>query len=158
MNEQKLEKGRYFFENRQNTSTILAFFGTAQKPKFSEIELLLRVFDHLPPPGFGGHVSKKGRRNKPIKDDVFCECRVCGIFGYAKYAIILDGIYVFSRAPPRTKRKFIKTRLARARALQKGPRIRAIVQIPRFSKFVFGDSQVFEEVPSVLTNGPAGNA
>ena len=158
MNEQKLEKGRYVFENRQNTLTIIVFFGTAHKPKFSEIELLLRVFDHLPPPGFGGHVSKKGRRNKPIKDDVFDEFRVCGIFGYAKYSIILDGFYVFLGAFSRAKRKFIKIRLARARALQKGHRIRARVQIPRFPKFVFGDSQVFEGVPSVLTQGPAGDA
>ena len=30
-------------------STIIVFFGTAHKLKFSEIELLLRVFDHLPP-------------------------------------------------------------------------------------------------------------
>ncbi len=146
------------FGNRQNTSTIVVFFGTAHKPKFGEIELLLRIFAHLPPPGFGGHVSKKGRRNKLIKDEVFDEFRVCGIFGYTKYTIILDGFDVFSCAPPRVKRKFIKMRLARARALQKGPKTRARVTFPRFLKFVFGDSQVFEEVPSVLNNGPAGNA
>ena len=152
----KSEKGHYFFENRQNTSTIIVFFGTAHKPKFSEIELLLRVFDHLPPPGFGGHVSKRGRRNKPRKDDVFDYFQVCGIFGYAKNTIILDRFDVFSCAPPRVKRKFIKMRLARARALQKGPKTRARVQFPRFFKFVFGDSQVFEEVPSGLTKGQAG--
>ena len=158
MNEQKIEKGHYLFEHRQNRSTIIVFFGTAHKLKFSEIELLLRVFDHLPPPGFGGHVSKKGRRNKPRKDDVFDAFRVCGIFGHAKYTIILDGFCVFSRAPPRVKRKFIKIRLARARVLKKGPRIRARVRILRFLKFVFGDSQVFEEVPSVLTKSGAGRA
>ena len=131
MNEQKIEKGHNGFGKRQNQSTIIVFFGTAHKLKFSEIELLLRVFDQLPPPGLGGHVSKKGRRNKPRKDD-FDEFRVCGIFGYAKYGIILDGFYVFSRAPPRVKRKFRKIRLARARVLKKGPRIRAIVRILLF--------------------------
>ena len=45
-NEQKLEKGHYFFENHQNTFTFIVFFGTAHEPKFSEIELLLRVFDN----------------------------------------------------------------------------------------------------------------
>ena len=64
----------------------------------------------------------------------------------------------FSRAPPRVKRKFIKIRLARARVLKKGPRIRARVRILRFLKLVFGDSQVFEEVPSVLTKSGAGGA
>ena len=90
MNEQKIEKGHYFFEHRQNMSTIIVFFGTAHKLKFSEIELLLRVFDHLPPPGFGGHVLKHARRNKPRKDDVFDAFRVCGIFGHAKSTIVLD--------------------------------------------------------------------
>ena len=77
VNEQQIEKGHYFFENRQNTSTIIVFFGTAHKPKFREIELLLRVFDHLPPPGFGGHVSKKGRRNKMTCSTIF------GFVGYS---------------------------------------------------------------------------
>jgi len=90
VNEQQIEKGHYFFEHRQNRSTIIVFFGTAHKLKFSEIELLLRVFDHLPPPGFGGHVSTNARRNKPRKDDVFDAFRVCGIFGHAKSTIVLD--------------------------------------------------------------------
>ena len=63
-----------------------------------------------------------------------------------------------SRAPPRVKRKFIKIRLARARVLKKGPRIRAGVRILRFLKLFFGDNQVFEEVPSVLTKSGAGGA
>ena len=95
VNEQKIKKGHYFFENLRNMSTIIVFFGTARKPKFSEIVLLLLVFDHFPPPGFGGHVSKTGRRNKHRKDNVFDEFRVCGIFGYSKCVIILDGFYVF---------------------------------------------------------------
>ncbi len=74
-------KDTTFFGNRQNTSTIVVFFGTAHKPKFGEIELLLRVFDHLPPPGFGGHVSKNGRRNKPIKDFVLMNFGFVGSSG-----------------------------------------------------------------------------
>ncbi len=49
MNEQNIEKGHYFFEHRQNTSTFIVFVGTAHKPKSSEIELLPRVLDRLPP-------------------------------------------------------------------------------------------------------------
>ena len=103
-------------------------------------------------------IHSVGRRNKPIKDDAFDEFWVCGVFGYTKYTTILDGFYVFSCAPPRVKRKFIKIRLTRARALQKGPRTRARVQFPRCLKFVFGNSQVFEEVPSVLTKSGVGEA
>ena len=89
---------------------------------------------------------------------MFYEFRVCGIFGHAKYDIIIYGFYVFSLAPPRVKRKSIKIRLARARVLQKRPRTRARVRILRFLKLVFGESQVFEEVPSVLTKSGAGGA
>ncbi len=46
----------------------------------------------------------------------------------------------------------------RARVLKKGPRIRARERIQRLLKLVFGDSQVFEEVPSVLTKSGAGGA
>ena len=132
MNEQKIEKGHYFFEHRQNRSTIIVFFGTAHKLKFSEIELLLRVFDHLPPPGFGGHVSKKARRNKPRKDDVFDEFRVCGIFGHAKSTIVLDVFTFFLENRSGFASSSRNSTRGRTEPRSEGPKTRARVRNRRF--------------------------
>ncbi len=132
MNEQKIEKGHYFFEHRQNRSTIIVFFGTAHKLKFSEIELLLRVFDHLPPPGFGGHVLKHARRNKPRKDDVFDAFRVCGIFGHAKSTIVLDVFtFLFENRSGFASSSRNSTR-GRTEPRSEGPKTRARVRNRRF--------------------------
>ena len=132
MNEQNIEKGHYLFENRQNMSTIIVFFGTAHKLKFSEIELLLRVFDHLPPPGFGGHVLKHARRNKPRKDDVFDAFRVCGIFGHAKSTIVLDVFtFVFEHRSGFASSSRNSTR-GRTEPRSEGPKTRARVRNRRF--------------------------
>ena len=132
MNEQKIEKGHYFFEHRQNRSTIIVFFGTAHKLKFSEIELLLRVFDHLPPPGFGGHVLKHARRNKPRKDDVFDAFRVCGIFGHAKSTIVLDVFTFFFENRSGFASSSRNSTRGRTEPRSEGPKTRARVRNRRF--------------------------
>ena len=132
MNEQKIEKGHYFFEHRQNRSTIIVFFGTAHKLKFSEIELLLRVFDHLPPPGFGGHVLKHARRNKPRKDDVFDAFRVCGIFGHAKSTIVLDVFTFFLENRSGFASSSRNSTRGRTEPRSEGPKTRARVRNRRF--------------------------
>ena len=132
MNEQKIEKGHYCFEHRQNMSTIIVFFGTAHKLKFSEIELLLRVFDHLPPPGFGGHVLKHARRNKPRKDDVFDAFRVCGIFGHAKSTIVLDVFTFFLENRSGFASSSRNSTRGRTEPRSEGPKTRARVRNRRF--------------------------
>ena len=132
MNEQQIEKGHYFFENRLNMSTIIVFVGTVHKPKFSEIELLLRVFDHLPPPGFGGHVLKHARRNKPRKDDVFDAFRVCGIFGHAKSTIVLDVFTFFLENRSGFASSSRNSTRGRTEPRSEGPKTRARVRNRRF--------------------------